>query len=226
MILLDHGCPLEILDPLRHKVARSMVGQQRSVTATWMLAAFAVAAVLAGISIGLRGSSEEGTLAALRLTARWSFLWFWVASTAGAWAALLGPRLRPAAARAREFGLAYAAAHLVHVAVVAWLYRIAAHPPGARTLEFFGVAVLFTYVLALLSFSRPAAWLPVRVSSAIRRIGVEYITLAFLVDFAAPPFSLTVPYAVSYVPFLALLFLGYAVRLAAAARRSVQRVKV
>jgi hypothetical protein len=105
--------------------------------------------------------------------ARWSYLWFWAAYTAGAWARLLGPRLRPVAARAREFGLAYASAHLVHVAMVVWLYRIAPHPPGLRTLEFFGVAVFFTYVLALLSFPRPAAWLPQRVSSVIRRVGVE-----------------------------------------------------
>lgn len=204
----------------------SMVERERSVAAKWMPAAFAIAAVLAGISFALRGSSEEGTVLALRLTARWSFLWFWVASTAGAWAALLGPRLRPVAARAREFGLAYAAAHLVHVGLVVWLYRISAHPPGTRTLEFFGVAVFFTYLMALLSFPRPAAWVPLRVSSAIRRIGVEYITLAFLVDFAGPPFTVTVRYAVSYAPFLALILLGYAVRLAALARRSVQSVRV
>jgi len=187
-----------------------------------MLAAFGTAAILAVSSFGLRGSSEEGILLALKVTARWSYLWFWAAYTAGAWRALLGNRLRPEAVRAREFGLAYAAAHLVHVAMVVWLYRISPHPPGARTLEFFGVAVFFTYVLALLSFPRPAAWLPRRVSSVIRRIGVEYIALAFLVDFAGPPFQLTVTYAVGYVPFLALILLGYAVRVAALAAARFQ----
>ncbi len=195
---------------------------EHSVTASWMLGAFVIAALLAVASIGLRGRTEDGIVLALRLTARWSYLWFWAAYTAGAWAVLLGPRLRPVAARAREFGLAYAAAHLVHVAVVVWLYRISPHPPGLRTLEFFGVAVFFTYVLALLSFPRPAAWLPRRLSSVIRRIGVEYIALAFLVDFAGPPFRLTASYAVGYAPFLALILLGYAVRMAALAAARFQ----
>jgi len=152
-------------------------GQERSATGMWMLSAFAVALVIAGMSLALRGPGEEGTVLALKLTARWSYLWFWVAYTVGAWATLLGPRLPVAAARARDFGLAFAAAHLVHVGLVAWLYRIALHPPGAHTLRFFGVAVFFTYLLALLSFRRPAAWLTPRAGSVIRTIGVEYIAL-------------------------------------------------
>jgi hypothetical protein len=194
-------------------------GQERSVTGMWMLSAFAVALVIAGMSLALRGSGEEGTVLALKLTARWSYLWFWAAYTVGAWATLLGPRLPVAAARARDFGLAFAAAHLVHVGLVAWLYRIALHPPGAHTLKFFGVAVFFTYLLALLSFRRPAAWLTPRAGSVIRTIGVEYIALAFLVDFAKNPFGLTFLHALSYGPFLALAFLAYALRLAALVRR-------
>jgi hypothetical protein len=184
-----------------------------------MLLAFAVALLIAGVSLTVRGFAEEGTLLGLKLTARWSYLWFWAAYTAGAWATLLGPRLRPVAARAREFGLAFAAAHLAHVALVAWLYRIAVHPPGVRTLEFFGVAVLFTYLLALLSFRRLAAWLTPRAVSVIRTVGVEYIALAFLVDFAQQPVGLTLQYALRYGVFMALVLLGYAVRLTALARR-------
>jgi hypothetical protein len=184
-----------------------------------MLSAFAVALVMAGVSLALRGVAEEGTVLALKLTARWSYLWFWAAYTGAAWATLLGPRLRPVAARAREFGLGFAAAHLVHVALVVWLYRIAVHPPGTRTLEFFGVAVFFTYLLALLSFRRTAAWLTPRAASVIRTVGVEYIALAFLVDFAKNPFGLTFLHALSYGPFLALAFLAYALRIAALARR-------
>ena len=192
-------------------------------TGAWMLLAFAVALVIAGVSLVLRGSAVEGTLLALRLTARWSYLLFWAAYTVGSWATLLGPRLPVAAARARDFGLAFAAAHLVHVGLVAWLYRIAEHPPGVPTLEFFGVAVFFTYLLALLSFPRTAAWLTTREASIIRIVGVEYIALAFLVDFANHPVRLTIGFGLSYGLFLALAFLGYAVRLTALARRHLHR---
>jgi hypothetical protein len=197
-------------------------GRVRPVTGRWMLMAFAVALVIAGASLALRGPGAEGTVLGLRLTARWSYLWFWGAYTAAAWATVLGPRLRPVAMHARDFGLAFAAAHLVHVGLVAWLYRIAEHPPGRGSLEFFGVAVLFTYLLALLSFRRFAGWLTPRAVSVIRTVGVEYIALAFLRDFIAPPFQLTLGYAVSYGLFLALILFGYLVRLTALVRRHTQ----
>ena len=197
-------------------------GRTRSVSGPWMLTAFAVALVIAGTSLALRGPGEEGTVLGLKLTARWSYLWFWWAYTAGAWATLLGPRLRPVAMHSRDFGLAFAAAHLVHVALVVWLYQIAEHPPGAHSLVFFGVAVFFTYLLALLSFRRFAGWLTLRAVSVIRTVGVEYIALAFLVDFVGTPLQLTLKYALSYGLFLALILLGYLVRLAALVRRQAQ----
>ena len=67
-------------------------GHKRSVTGVWMLSAVAVALVTAGVSLALRGPGEQGTVLALKLTARWSYLWFWAAYTVGAWATLLGPR--------------------------------------------------------------------------------------------------------------------------------------
>jgi hypothetical protein len=197
-------------------------GRERSATGVWMLSAFAVALVIAAVTLALHGPAEEGTVLALKLTARWSFAWFWAAYTAGAWATLLGPRLRAVAARTRDFGLAFAAAHLVHVGLVVWLYRIAVHPPGAGTLEFFGVAVFFTYLLALLSFRRFASWLPSRAVSVIRTLGVEYVALAFLVDFAKDPFRLTFGHVLGYGVFLALAVLAYALRVTALVRRHAQ----
>lgn len=199
-------------------------GHERSATGLWMLAAFTVALAIAAASLALHGPGEAGTILGLKLTARWSFLWFWGAYTGGAWATLVGSRLRPVAARARDFGLAFAAAHLVHVGLVAWLYQIAVHPPGRGTLEFFGVAVLFTYLLALLSFRRFTTWLTPRAVSVVRTIGVEYIALAFLVDFAKDPFTLKLGHVLSYGTFLALALLGYVLRLGALMRRYAQRV--
>ena len=204
------------------KVGVHEAGLGRSVTGAWMLAAFAIALVVAAVSLGLRGPGEDGTVLGLKLTARWSYLWFWGAYTAGAWATLLGPRLRPLAKRARDFGLAFAAAHLIHVGLVAWLYQIAVHPPGRGTLEFFGVAVFFTYLLALLSFRRFTAWLTPRAVVVIRTLGVEYIALAFLVDFAKDPLNLALGHVLTYGTFLALALLAYALRLAALVRRYTQ----
>jgi hypothetical protein len=197
-------------------------GHGRSRTGAWLLSALAVALVIAAAALALRGGATEGTVLGLRLTARWSYLWFWSAYTAGAWAMLLGARLRGLTGRARDFGLAFAAAHLVHVALVVWLYRIAAHPPGAGTLEFFAVAVLFTYLLALLSFPRPAAWLSPRALTVIRTVGVEYIALAFFVDFAKEPLRPTLGYALSYGVFLALGVLAYALRITTIVRRRLR----
>ena len=197
-------------------------GPARSVTGVWMWSAFAVALFIAGLSLVWHGSGEEGTLLGLKLTARWSYLWFWWAYTATAWATLLGARLRVLAMRARDFGLAFAAAHAIHVGLVVWLYQIAAHPPGVRTLAFFTVAVFFTYLLALLSFRRFSGWLTPRAVSVIRTIGVEYIALAFLVDFAGPPITPTFSYAFLYGPFLALIAVGYVVRVLALMHRRTQ----
>jgi hypothetical protein len=189
----------------------------------WVLAALAGALVIAGATLAARGGAVAGTILGLRLTARWSYLWFWPAYTAGAWAMLPGPRFHAVAARARDFGLAFAAAHLVHVALVMWLYRIAVHPPGALTLVFFGVAVLFTYLLALLSFRAPAASLSPRALFVIRTLGVEYIALAFFVDFAKEPLTYTRGYALGYGVFLTLGVLAYGLRVAAMVRRCLRR---
>jgi hypothetical protein len=59
----------------------------------------------------------------LRLTARWSFLLFWLAYTGGAMATIFGPTFKPIAMRVRELGLPYAAAQLVHLGLVVWRWR-------------------------------------------------------------------------------------------------------
>ena len=52
--------------------------------------------------------------------------------------------------------------------------------------------------------------------------GVEYIALAFLRDFVAPPFAVTLTYAIGYGMFLALIVLGYALRIIALTRRHAE----
>jgi len=104
-----------------------------------MAAAFCAALGLAALVLAALGTGERGTDVALQVTARFSFLLFWAAYTAGAMTALFGPAFEPIKRRAREFGLAFASAHLVHLALVAWLTYIG-HVPPRGVFVFFGVA--------------------------------------------------------------------------------------
>jgi hypothetical protein len=151
---------------------------------------------------------------ALRSTARWSFLLFWLASAGGALATLYGSKFSNLAARARDLGLAFASAHLVHLGLVAWLYY-AFVGPGKFVLIFFGVAAFWTYLLALLSVKRITAALQPRTWKILRTIGVEYISIAFLYDFARNPFGGGFLLAAEYLPFLILAVAGPLLRLAA-----------
>src|ERR1700685_1012566 len=94
---------------------------RKGTTTEWMAAAMGVALAMALI-IRLNEGPGERVAMALRATARWSFFLFWLASTGGALTTLFGLRFSNLAARARDFGLAFASAHLVHLGLVAWLY--------------------------------------------------------------------------------------------------------
>ncbi len=109
-------------------------------TAEWMAAALCVGLLIA-LMFRMHAPPTERVSGALRATARWSFLWFWLASTGSALTALFGSRFRPVAQHARDFGLAFASAHLVHVGLVIWILygSITAFPQS--TLIFFGVGV-------------------------------------------------------------------------------------
>src|SRR5579871_5956870 len=121
----------------------------------WMVVASGVALGLAAAVLVLKGTSSVGLVMALRVTARWSFVLFWVAYVGRAMGELFGRAFAPIGRRGREFGLSYAAAQLIHVGLVVWLFQIASSPPLAgRLLEFFVIGIVWTYLLAVLSFGR------------------------------------------------------------------------
>jgi hypothetical protein len=192
----------------------------RLTTREWMAASFLVGLVIV-LVIRMGAGPGERVDMALRATARWSFLLFWLASAGGALATLFGSRFQALAHRARDFGLAFASAHLAHLGVVAWLY-VSDNPPARSTLIFFGIAAIWTYVLAILSIKRLSAGLNPRVWRTVRTLGVEYIGLAFLTDFAKHPFQGGVLDVANYLPFLALAIAGPVLRLAALVKRLSQ----
>jgi hypothetical protein len=181
----------------------------------WMGAAFIAALALAVIVLAISGADEKGIHAALRATARLSYVFFWPAYTASAITALFGPAFKPLAKLGREFGLAFASAHLVHICLVVWLYRISAEPPvSEQAFFFFGVGIVWTYVLALFSIERLSRLLGPKNWRLLRTAGLEYIAFAFAFDFIVPVRG-DLKHLIAYFPFETLVVAGWFLRISA-----------
>jgi hypothetical protein len=187
----------------------------------WMAAAFLVCLILAATVLAVFGTGENGIALALRVTARWCFLLFWPAYAAGAMGKLFGARFAVLAGYGREFGLAFAAALLVHVGLVLWVIYIAADQRSLMI--FFWVGVLCTYALALSSSPLLRKALGPFLWRTLCTVALEYIALVFAVDFILEPLRQAggaEKYPLSYLPFAATLVGGVGLRLAAFARRA------
>jgi hypothetical protein len=184
-----------------------------------MGAAFVAAAVLAAVTLAVYGTSARATNTALMVTARLSFLLFWLAYAGGGIAVILGA-LPAAGARGgisavgqflklhgREFGLAFASAHLVHVGLVGWLVWIGA-PPGRNLFVFFVPPLLIVYLLVLFSLPVLQRRLGRRLWATLRTAGMTYIAYAFAADFLVDPFSHDVKHLIEYSPFAIMSVAG------------------
>lgn len=189
----------------RHSL--NLIGFASPVAAVWMSSAFCAALGLAALTLAALGPGEQGTIAALKVTARFSFVLFWPAYAAGAMTTLFGPAFGPLKRRGREFGLAFASAHLVHLGLVVWLTYIGAAPARGVFL-FFGIAVLWTYLLALFSIPRLQKALGSKGWWLLRVVGLNYIALAFAKDFLGYPQLGNFKYLLGYLPFVALSVVG------------------
>ena len=183
-----------------------------------MAAGFLIAFVLAAVVLAIFGAGDRGTEIALRATARWSFLLFWLAYAGGAMAKLFGPRLNGLAQQGRAMGLAFASAQLVHVALILWLSYLAAGPGGAMLV--FWAGIVCTYLLALFSWPRLRDALGPRWWRVLCTVAMEYIAYVFAVDFILIPLHEhgVGGYRLSYVPFAVMLIGGAGLRIAALAR--------
>jgi hypothetical protein len=194
---------------------------KRPIVARWIGLAACAQLGLAGLVLVALGPQERGTDVALQATARLSFLLFWPAYAGSAMTALFGRVFDPLKQRAREFGLAFASAHLVHIALVAWLTKIGAAPP-LGSFVFFGVAALWVYLLAVFSIPSLQQRLSFNSWWLLRVVGLNYIACAFAVDFLRVPQVSTVKYLVGYLPFALLSVLGPMLSLAAFIQRTAQ----
>ena len=190
---------------------------RKGTTTEWMAGALVVAlAIVLIVRMVAPPGARVGV--ALQATARWSFILFWCAYTGNALAVVFGPRFQAIAHRCRDFALAYASAHLAHLGMVAWLLLTSDTPFAQSALIFFGIAVFWTYLLALLSIRSLAAKFDPKLLRTLRTIGVEYIALVFLVDFAKNPFQGGMDFVI-YMPFIMLAIAGPLLRIAAVAKR-------
>jgi hypothetical protein len=157
------------------------------------------------------GANESGITTALRVTARWSFLLFFAAYVGGAAFAVFGPTFSFLARRQRQFGLSFASAHLVHIALALWLYAISAQ--GQIPVKF-SVGALCIYVLALYSVDSVRKMMKPGVWRIVRFIGLQYIAYLFFIDLTLPLFN-AVKHPIEYLPFAILIVFGVSLRIAA-----------
>jgi hypothetical protein len=191
----------------------------RPSAAVWISSAFCTALALASLVLTALGPGERGTTVALQATARVSFLLFWPAYVGSPLTTLFGRAFEPLKQRAGELGLAFASAHLVHIALVVWLTHIGAAPPLV-SFVFFGIAVLWTYLLALFSIARLQTKLGTKGWWLLRLAGLNYIAYAFAVDFLHDAQFGSIKYLLGYLPFAVLSVVGPMLYVAAFVRRA------
>jgi hypothetical protein len=177
---------------------------------------------IAATLLAYYGTDPDGLALAVRMTARWSFLFFWLSYAGGALATVFGPGFSALARRARPLGLAFASALMVHIGLVVWLgVAIGQIPLQGGLLWFFLLALVFTVVVALLSFGIGTRalgrwWRPLLV------VATTYILISFGLDFVQGAAGMTGQgwlYAAEYLPFAVLSLVAIPLRLAAHVRQ-------
>lgn len=191
----------------------------------WVIGALGGALALATAVLSADGTGPNGLAMGLFVTARWSFLFFWLSYVGGAMPVLFGPASAGLARRARALGLAFAAALTVHIGLVVWLGVVIGRVPlQGELLWFFLIALFFTYVLVLMSFGNGMRALG-RLGRPLLLLCTTYILLAFGRDFVLGALGAEVHrwvYAAEYVPFALLSVIAIPLRLAAFLRRRVE----
>jgi hypothetical protein len=184
----------------------------------WLATAFGANVLLAAVILAVRGTGVHGTSLALAASARVAFLWFVSAYAGGALTELFGAAFLPLKKRGRELGLAFAAALLVHLALVGWLCWIGA-PPPLSVFVFFGFAAILTFALAILSFGNLHLLIGLKWWRLFRTIGMNVILYAFLKDFLQHPFDGGTLHVFEYLPFAAMTIVAFLLQIAAGTLR-------
>jgi hypothetical protein len=195
----------------------------RSPILWWLVLPFAAELTLTAAVLALVGADDNGIDVAIRATARLAYAFFLPAYIGRALATLFGSAFDALRRHSRDFGLAFAAALAVHLALVAWICVLGDFPP-IRTFIVFGIAALCVYGLALLSIPRLHQWGGPRLWPAFRFLGMNYIACAFADDFLRVAPTLSAEYLFAYLPFALLAMLGPALYFAALVKHWAPRL--
>jgi hypothetical protein len=187
---------------------------------SWFGVGFLLATATGFIVLAMFGQEASGVSLATRAVARVAFVFFWLTYTGGALAMLVGSPLSGVARYRRHFGLAFAGALLVHLALVAWLFRISARQPISDVwIVYFILGALGTFVLAIGSWGRLSALWKSQLWRVFSVVVLEYVAFLFFRDFVLLPLQFRVAHPVEYLPFALLIIAGAMLRWFAAARR-------
>jgi hypothetical protein len=178
-----------------------------------MALAFFVTLGLTAGAVATFHAPHENLGIALKTSARIAFLFFWPAYAGGALTSLFSDAFSPLRRHARDLGLAFAGALLVHLTLVAYLCA-AGHAPPAKTFAVFGPAAVLTYLLVLFSIDQMRQAIPASFWRVILAVAMNYIMLAFIDDFIRFRFTDLRDFLL-YFPFAALAIIGPLLRLAA-----------
>jgi len=181
---------------------RLMPGRDR--TPHLVSGAFMAALALAALTFAVYGTGREGTDQALRTTARFSFLLFWLAYAGGLFRRFPVPFLAAFAGLRREFGLGFASAHSVHVFLILWRYYIGS-PASMDVLVVDGTGIIWMYVLVVFSIDRLRRALTPFALRIVFNFGLEYIAYVFLSDFLLSALTRGRAASLAYLPFTILL---------------------
>ncbi|HXS07589.1 MAG TPA: hypothetical protein VN723_12440 [Rhizomicrobium sp.] len=172
----------------------------------WILASFAVAIFVAAATLFADGIHPDGVSSALRNSARFSFLLFWGAYAGGLLKKIPLTLTQELSRRRREFGLSFAAAHSVHLALILVLFYISSRPPvSLKTIIVDGIGFGWMYLLVIFSFDfarkrlSPPAW------RLLFNVGLEYIAFVFATDFILNHLRDGKDFTLFYWPFIVML---------------------
>jgi hypothetical protein len=155
----------------------------------------------------------EGMRLLIRITARTSLLLFLVAFTASALVAHWpGPGTRWTLRHRRQFGLAFALSHTIHLAAIvafAHLDGPAFHGvTSTANLVTGGLGYVFIAAMSATSFDAAVAWMGARAWRRLHLAGATYLWISFAIAFGK-----RLPMSPYYVAPLLLLVLALALRL-------------
>ena len=186
--------------------------QARRPVWVWIAASFggAFALAIAAMPVG-RLIGASGISLGLEVSARFAFLLFWLAYVGPALASLFGDAFLPLKSQRAELGLSFAAAMVVHLGLVTSLC-LAGRPPPLRTFVIFGAAAGSLICWRFVGPARAGGSADQRMAGN-PFVAMNYILLAFIVDFRRPTHGAVE--AVKYLPFLALAVSAPVLRLAA-----------